>query len=109
MIDKNLQDFLPHTLDERLAKLRERLDQAWPTFSSVGGHDQWRLYLIDHEQGTLVRFYRPGRPITFDPVGAVKHGAAWYLSAPINGVSKFNNVQMQDYLSANELNWVIIL
>jgi hypothetical protein len=109
MIDKNLQDFLPHTLYEHLAKLREHLNQAWPTFSSVGGHDQWRLYLIDHDQGTIVRFYRPEKPITFDPVGAVKYGAAWHLSAPINGLSKFNDVQMQEYLSVNELNWVIII
>lgn len=109
MKDMNLQDFLPRTLDERLAKLRERIGQAWPTFSIVGGYDQWRLYLIDHDQGTIIRFYRPGKPITFDPVGAVKHGAAWYLSAPIDGATKFNNTQMQAYLETNELNWVVIL
>lgn len=109
MIDTTLQNFLPCTLYERLAKLRERLDQAWPTFSHVGGHDQWRLYRIDHDSGTMVRFYRAGRPITFDPVGAVKHGAAWHLSEPLEGQTKFNDLQMQEYLAVNKLNWVIIL
>jgi hypothetical protein len=109
MIDTTLQDFLPKTLDERLAKLRERLNQAWPTFSTCGGYDRNCLYTGDHEQGAVVRFYRAGRPITFDPVGAVKHGSTWYLSAPIGGISKFNTPQMQDYLSTNKLNWVIIL
>ena len=109
MIDTTLHDFLPRTLDERIAKLRERLNQAWPTFSCAGGYDRNSLYTIDHEAGTIVRFYRSGRPITFDPVGAVKHGAAWHLSAPVDGVSKFNNQQMQDYLAINKLNWVVIL
>jgi hypothetical protein len=109
MIDTTLQDFLPKTLDERLAKLRERLNQAWPTFSTCGGYDRNSLYLCDHEQGAMVRFYRAGRPITFDPVGAVKHGAMWHLSGPINDVTKFNNPQMHAYLESNELSWVIIL
>lgn len=109
MIDTNLQDFLPKTLDERLAKLRERLNQAWPTFTVSGSFDHRRLYLCDHEQGAVVRFYRAGKPATFDPVGAVKHGAMWHLSAPIDGVSKFNNPQMRAYLASNELNWVVIL
>jgi len=105
----NLQDFLPKTLGERLAKLRDRLNQAWPEFSFSGGYEYRQLYLCDHSRGDVVRFYRPGKPITFDPIGAVKHGASWYLSEPIDGVSKFNNAKMQAYLAANKLNWVIIL
>lgn len=108
-IPSKISDFLPRTLDERLAKLRERLMQAWPTFSRYGDHEYARLWLHDHDQGTLVRFYRSMSPITFDSVGAVRHGAYWHLSEALDGVTKLGDAQMREYLAINKLNWVIIL
>lgn len=105
-----LNAFLPQTLEERLSKLQDRMATAWPEFGRSGLYD--RLAILDltqHESGTVVRFFNcdEDQP-TFDPVGAVKHGAYWWLSAEINGVGKMSNKEMQQYLRTNKLNWVII-
>jgi hypothetical protein len=103
---KNLQQFLPRTLDERLARLQERMQQAWPTFGSSGLSDGWyKLHISYHEAGTVIRFFADDA-MTFDDLGAVKHGAYWHLSHEVEGRKTFTNRQMQAYLSANKLNWV---
>ncbi len=104
----SLQDYLPKTYEERLAKLKERMAQRWPTFHIHGEYDTNRLHLTDHEQGTVVRFYG-GQPLTFHDLGAVKHGPFWCLSEVVDGKTKFNTKEMHVYLSANKLNWVVML
>jgi hypothetical protein len=106
---KSLQEFLPRTLDERLEKLRERINAKWPTFSRSGlyGHIN-ELYLSDYDGGTVVRFFADDGK-SFHHVGAVKHGAHWHPSEPIDGLARLTSRQMQDWLSANQLNWVITL
>lgn len=108
---KILNAFLPQTIDERLGKLADRLTQAWPVFGrcGLGSADYSPLRLNDYDPGTVVRFFSCIEPTTFDPIGVVKHGAHWHLSAPVDGLTKFTNKQMQDYLIANDLNWVVIV
>jgi hypothetical protein len=106
-LPSNLSQFIPRTLDERLMALRERLNQAWPTFYRNGGWEYSSLWIEDHEVGTMVRFYA-GSPITFHPVGAIKHGPFWVLSAEIDGLTRMNGHQMREFLTDNKLNWVII-
>jgi len=107
-LPRRLQDFLPRTLDERKAKLTERMNQAWPTFYLSGDWSYKKLWLHDHDNGTVIRFFA-GTPVTFDSIGAVKHGAFWYLSEPINEMERFDHRQMLTYLEENKLNWVVLL
>lgn len=106
-----LNAFLPQTLDERMSKLRDRMRQAWPTFgrSGLGDEIYSALHIQDHDTGTIVRFFSRTDPVTFDPVGAVKHGAYWYLSEKIEDKDRLTNKEMQAYLIANELNWVALV
>jgi hypothetical protein len=103
-----LADFLPKTFEERMAKLTERMTQRWPTFHRHGEFDDNCLFLVDHEPGTVVRFFG-GAPLTFDSLGAVKHGPFWCLSREVDGLQKWGNRQMQNYLRANRLHWVVML
>lgn len=108
---KVLNAFLPQTLDERKAKLADRMQQAWPTFGRCGmGGKAWdALYIEQHDSGTVVRFFDCEDPPTFHPVGAVKHGAYWWLSEPLDGLTKLTNKQMQTWLAESQLNWVVIV
>lgn len=105
-----LNSFLPRTLEERRAKLADRMGQAWPTFGRNGLYDLVYnpLLITAHDTGTVVRFFDSGTTPTFDSVGAVKHGAYWYLSEPRDGLERFTNKQMQAYLQVNKLNWVVL-
>lgn len=105
----HLTAFTPLSLEERLAKLKERLDQAWPSFGPSGLYEvDYLLHASDHTSGTVVRFFSDGRPTTFDSLGVIKHGAYWYLSEVVNGFTRFTNKEMQEYLRINKLNWVVV-
>ncbi len=109
-LPNNLTAFLPHTLEERKAKLKERMSQQWPTFYRSGYHDFNKLWIGDHVPGTVVVFFKSKDSlITFDKYGVVKHGAFWYLSEPMDGHERLSNQQMQDYLVDAKLNWIVLL
>ena len=106
---KSLQAFLPVTLEERIRKMTERLNQQWPTFGASGlGKDSYLLHIGDHESGTVVRFFEDDAK-SFTSTAAVKHGAYWHLSEPVGAAVRLNNRQMQAWLADQNLNWVVTL
>jgi hypothetical protein len=94
-----------------MAKLQERMSQAWPVFGRYGlpSKEYSALDIMEHDSGTIVRFFALVPGAAFDSMGAVKHGAHWHLSESRDGLDKFTNKQMQAYLLENELNWVVIV
>jgi len=104
-----LASYWPKTKEERLAKLKERMDQAWPTFGETGLYSEWNLlYISDRVPGTMVRFFTDGVPTTFDTLGAVRHGPYWFLSETVEGRDYMTDTQMRSYLEINKLNWVVV-
>lgn len=101
--------FLPTTLDERLLKLQERINQAWPTFGRTGDPKVKPLLLSDFAPGTCLRFVAEDG-LTFHPKGVVRHGAVWAWSAERNDKPVFQRAErLQEFLVDNDLCWVEVL
>jgi hypothetical protein len=107
---KLVETFLPYSLEERILKMRERLTQAWPSFGrSSRCAFPSELDLREHHGGTVVRFFVGDDALTFTGLAAVKHGAHWFLSEPIDDAIKLTGIEMRAYLKVHNLSWVVVL